>query len=676
MTDAIVRTLFRLFVSRRRLLEWVTAAQAKLNCRLDLRGSFLRLAGGVALAAVAAVLVVWIGNGPRLIAAPFVILWLLSPAGAWWASRPPPPAGLKPVTAADAQALRLIARRTWRFFETFVTAQHNMLPPDNFQEVPKPVVAHRTSPTNLGPYFFRGRRRDFGWLSMLDTVERLEVTLETMNWLERFRGHFYNWYDTQDFRPFDLKYVFSVDSGNLAGHLIALANACRELINRPVVGPEWLAGITDTLELTRESLRGLSDDRRTQTVTRKQLDEALNTLAALLQPVHITPTGVAAWLVEITRQADTVTDMARTLTEERGENFDAEVLTWAEALRASCKNHERYVELLMPWACLIVGDTPLAAVPTRAGTDLLTSPEEELGLFLDSIPNLADLPDRCEAAIGILARRRAELAAQTDRSSDSLGRADVLIDALERSAQAARSLERRLAALAERAGKIFAEMEFDFLFDTGRQLLAIGYRVADGSLDPSCYDLLASEARLASFVAIAKGDVPVRHWFRLGRALTPVDHGSALISWSGSMFEYLMPLLVMREPVGSVLEQTSRLVVHRQRKYGAELGVPWGVSESAYNVKDFELTYQYSNFGVPGLGLKRGLSEDAVIAPYATALAAMLDAEAAAKNFSRLTEAGARGRYGWYEALDYTGTRLPEGEPVAIVRAFMAHHQG
>ena len=219
-------------------------------------------------------------------------------------------------------------------------------------------------------------------------------------------------------------------------------------------------------------------------------------------------------------------------------------------------------------------------------------------------------------------------------------------------------------------------MEFGFLFDSGRQLLSIGYRVADGELDPSCYDLLASEARLASFVAIAKGDVPVRHWFRLGRALTPVDHGSALISWSGSMFEYLMPSLVMRAPAGSLLEQTSRFIVRRQMKYGAKLRVPWGVSESAYNARDIELTYQYSNFGVPGLGLKRGLSEDAVIAPYATALAAMVDPQAAARNFERLAAAGGRGRYGWYESLDYTPSRLPEGDPVAIVRAYMAHHQG
>ena len=220
------------------------------------------------------------------------------------------------------------------------------------------------------------------------------------------------------------------------------------------------------------------------------------------------------------------------------------------------------------------------------------------------------------------------------------------------------------------------EMGYGFLLDPDRKLLSIGYRVPEGTLDPSCYDLLASEARLASFIAIAKGDVPARHWFRLGRAVTPIAHGAALISWSGSMFEYLMPSLVMRAPAGSLLEQTNRLIVRRQIGYGASLGLPWGVSESAYNARDLEFTYQYSNFGVPGLGLKRGLGENAVVAPYATALATMVDPSAAARNFARLAGVGARGRYGFYEALDYTPSRLPEDASVAIVRAFMAHHQG
>ena len=262
MTDAIARTLFRLFVTRHDLLEWLTAAQAKFGLPLDIPGFYRRMAGGVALGAVAAMVVWSTGRGGQLIAAPLVILWMLSPAIAQWASRPPPILGLKPISAAEAHVLRLIARRTWRFFETFVAAEDHLLPPDNFQEDPKPVVAHRTSPTNLGLYLLSVvTAHDFGWLGTLETVKRLEATLATMNGLERFRGHFYNWYDTHDLRPLDPKYISSVDSGNLAGHLIALGNACREMVGRPVVGPAWVAGIEEALGLTRESLHALADDR-------------------------------------------------------------------------------------------------------------------------------------------------------------------------------------------------------------------------------------------------------------------------------------------------------------------------------------------------------------------------------------------------------------------------------
>jgi cyclic beta-1,2-glucan synthetase len=240
----------------------------------------------------------------------------------------------------------------------------------------------------------------------------------------------------------------------------------------------------------------------------------------------------------------------------------------------------------------------------------------------------------------------------------------------------AAALVRRLAAIADQARRLFEEMDFGFLFDPTRKLFAIGFRVRDGSLDPSYYDLLASEARLTSFLAIAKGEIPPDHWFRLGRALTPVGRGSALISWSGSMFEYLMPALVMRAPAFSLLDHTYRLVVARQMSYAAERGVPWGMSESAFNARDLAQTYQYSSFGVPGLGLKRGLSEDTVVAPYATALAAMIEPRAAIRNFARLTSEGGRGRYGFREALDYTARRLPEGATVAVVHSYMAHHQG
>jgi cyclic beta-1,2-glucan synthetase len=234
----------------------------------------------------------------------------------------------------------------------------------------------------------------------------------------------------------------------------------------------------------------------------------------------------------------------------------------------------------------------------------------------------------------------------------------------------------KLLELANTARDFAMAMDFGFLLQPEKKLLSIGFTVSTNTLDPSCYDLLASEARLASLFAIAKGEVKTRHWFHLGRAATPIGAGSALISWSGSMFEYLMPALVMRAPVGSMLEQTARRVVQRQRSYAAGLALPWGISESAYNARDIEMTYQYSNFGVPGLGLKRGLSEDRVIAPYATALAAMVDPQAAVRNFAALARLGAQSRYGFYEALDFTAARLPEGGTCAIVRSYMAHHQG
>ena len=646
MSDAIARTLYRLFVSHRLMLEWVTAAQAKLTTRLDLRGFYGAMAGGVALGAGAAMLTGFAGPSAGLIAAPFVILWMLSPAIARWASLPPQLAGAKPLPLADVLALRMTGRRTWRFFETFVTAEDHMLAPDNFQEDPKPVLAHRTSPTNLGLYLLSAiAAHDFGWIGTHELVERMEATLETMNRLELFRGHFYNWYETRDLRPLDPKYVSSVDSGNLAGHLIAFGNACREIIGRPIADSSWRSGIEDAVALTRESLPALAGDLRTHTVTTKQLGEALDALSAALDPDPQTPAGLAAQLAELALLAGSVIDIAQTLTAERGDNAGAELLIWAAAIRTSIEGHRREAESLMPWASLVTLDAKIC--PVSKETDG-SSQDKVFGTLFDSIPTLADLPDRCAEAIGILAARKTRFEAnaglirevgetgETGAIAGSRARIDAITGAFTRSANAARALERRLAALGAAADKMFDAMKFDFLFDPARHLFSIGYRVADGSLDPNCYDLLASEARLASFVAIAKGDVPALHWFRLGRGLTPVGRGSALISWSGSMFEYLMPSLVMRAPAGSLLEQTNRLVVGRQIQYGAELGTPWGVSESAYNARDLDLTYQYSNFGVPGLGLKRGLSENAVIAPYATALAAMVDAEAAARNFTRL----------------------------------------
>ncbi len=590
MSDAIMRTLWRLFVTRKHLLEWVPAAQATIGPRLDLLGFYRRMAGALVIGAAALIVASLSGHGTWILSAPFAALWIASPAAARRVSLPPRAAGRLKVSPADAHALRLIARRTWRFFETFVTPVDNMLPPDNFQEDPAPALAHRTSPTNLGLYLLSVvSARDFGWIGTGEAIERLDATLATMGRMTRFRGHFYNWYDTRDLRPLNPVYVSSVDSGNLAGHLIALANAFREWQTQPPNGATRLSGIEDALKLAREEAARLRDGRRTQTVTWRQLDDALAALSSNLRQASADGGDLAKQLAGLADEAETMADIACAFAVEHGDETCADMLFWA-----------------------------------RAGLSAIETLRRDLRESADSTASVAA----------------------------------------------------RLSVLEVTARSMALAMEFGFLLDRERTLLSVGYSVPDGALDTNCYDLLASEARLASFMAIAKGDVPARHWFRLGRAVTPVAHGAALISWSGSMFEYLMPSLVMRAPAGSLLDQTNRLIVRRQIDYGGTLRLPWGISESAYAARDLELTYQYSNFGIPGLGLKRGLGENLVIAPYATALATMVDPRAACANLARLAKAGARGRYGFYEALDYTPIRVPEGESVAIIRAFMAHHQG
>ncbi len=598
MSDAVVRTLGRLCLTRRNLLQWVTAAQASNGAYPRLRTFYRDLRWGVVVALGAGTLCALIKPEAWPVAAPLVLLWVLAPALAWRISVPSRHARPQALSAQEMRSLRLVARRTWRFFETFVDEVEHALPPDNFQEDPEPVRAHRTSPTNMGLYLLSTiAAHDFGWIGTADTVTRLETTLATMARLHRVRGHFCNWYDTRDLRPLEPIYISTVDSGNLAGHLIAVAQACRELRDRPSLGAEIVPGIRDALHLVIESARRAEHQPGPQTAPRVQLCEVAEGMMAALEDPPAAPAEWVARVEQLEIHAERLLDTAVTL--GGGEDGSAsETLVWARTVRDCIRSHARDLE------------------------------------------------------------------------------ASILLEGLDTSERAETTFGRRLEALARRAEGMVEAMDFRFLFDPSRKLFSIGYRVADRTLDPSCYDLLASEARLASFVAIAKGDVDPRHWFLLGRALTPIGSGAALVSWSGSMFEYLMPVLVMRQPAHSLLDLSCRLVVEYQIRYGADRKVPWGVSESAYNVRDVQLTYQYSDFGVPGLGLKRGLSEDVVVAPYATALAAMVEPRAAVENLARLEEAGARGAHGLYEALDYTPSRLPEEAQVAVVRAYMAHHQG
>jgi cyclic beta-1,2-glucan synthetase len=538
---AILRTAGRMLFTHTRLLEWTASSE------LDGKSSWRAMWIGPATAIAATLSLIAWNPAALVVAAPILLLWLASPAIAWWVSLP---LGRREARLAPEQVafLRTAARKTWGFFETFVGAEDHWLPPDNYQEHPVAVVAHRTSPTNMGLALLANLAAyDFGYLTAGALIERTDKALATMRSLERHRGHFYNWYDTRSLKPLPPLYISSVDSGNLACHLLTLRPGLLALADAPILAPQCF------------------DDLR---------------------------------------ESPPATVRAARLVLERF------------VLQASAEPVARQCQAAL----------------------------DELARFR--------LPD--DGAIPTLR----ELASLNDESGR---RARERIGTLER--------------LARECGEL-ASMEYGFLVDKSRQLLAIGYNVSEHRRDASCYDLLASEARAASFVAIAQGELPQESWFALGRLLTGAGGEPALLSWSGSMFEYLMPLLVMPAYENTLLERTCRAAVKRQIAYGSECGVPWGMSESGYNMVDAALNYQYRAFGVPGLGLKRGLTEDVVVAPYASALALMVAPEAACLNLQRLAAAGVEGKFGFYEAVDYTASRLQRGQSSALVRSFMAHHQG
>jgi cyclic beta-1,2-glucan glucanotransferase len=668
MADAILRTIYRKLISRKKLLEWVTAADAEREARHDLAAFFWFMFPAQLLALLAVALTLMVRPAALGVMSAFVAAWILSPFVAYWIGILRPPER-KLLSADDAQFARLVSRRTWRFFEAFVGAEDNWLPPDNFQEDPAPVIAHRTSPTNIGLLALATvSAHDLGYIASLEFLERQELTFASLAKLEKFHGHFFNWYDTKNLLPLQPQYISTVDSGNLAGHLIALKQACIELPDVKVFDERLISGLSDTIEaISVEAGRLGSFRQRTDVVTVSQLRNEIEACQRLVSATD--RDSLPSWflLFESLRQRTSeIEDIINALAHEHGEVNFKELRWWLGALQHQVSCCRRDGDTLVPWGRLL---SQLQADTAELGLES----GNQLGVLaglLHAVPTLAEAPQFCDSALLQLSALSGEC------REHSIETPAKLTAALEQGAGAAGDLLSRLSRLAHTAEQMMEEMDFKFLLDPERKVLTIGYNVSAQVADNSYYDLLASEARLASFVAIAKGDLPQEHWFRLGRQLTSVDGGRALISWTGTMFEYLMPLLVMRNYPGSLLDETYRTIVARQIEYGEERGVPWGVSESAYNVRDIHLNYQYGPFGVPGLGLKRGLIEDLVVAPYATMLAAEIDPPAAMKNLRRLEKEGALGPYGYYEAIDYTAERLPQGQSNVLIRAFMTHHQG
>ena len=669
--DAIVRTLWRMGVSRRHLLEWVTAAEAERDVGRTPEAYWRTLGPSVAVAMLLLLAGTALDPQRLAVAAVFAMIWLVGPLIAWRVSEPTAPEQTV-LSAKQTRSLRRSARKTWRFFDTFVTAQGHHLAPDNFQEDPKGEVAWRTSPTNLGLQLLSCLGAyDLGYSCLADLNSRVEATLATMAGLERYRGNFYNWYDIETLQPLRPAYVSTVDSGNLAGHLLTLRVGLLEATEAPLLGRQLLAGARDTIALALEDLQTERESLGPVGVVR-ELREALDTLSRTLDLAE-QPKDLGGWHGLLERLSANAADVEMllgsldgSLRDEMQDPTQLWPSTSVERMRAACVDAVRAVRgpfdllrELTPWAELL-GEAP---------PEVRLRPElRPLLEFVPSLVGLAEGLDRVLVALDDLAENAA--------SDESRVWAERIGRGIRDGRGVCVGLLARTRLSAEIAREMWEHTDFAMLFDEPRLLFSIGYNLTEGRLDSSFYDLLASEARVASFLAVAKGDVPQAHWFRLGRQLTDAGTGRALVSWSGSMFEYLMPLLVMRSWPGTILDETYRTVVKRQRQYAAERGVPWGVSESAFNAKDVDLTYQYQAFGVPGLGLKRGLADDVVVAPYATMLALPIDAGSVVTGLQAFSEQGAEGRYGFYESVDYTAGRVPAGERRAVVRAYFAHHQG
>lgn len=652
--DAIVRTIFRMSWSQRRLLEWKTASDSERSTDGSLSEAYRMMSFAPSLAIVLGV-VLGVYRWPMLPwALPWLLAWFASPLVAWWLSQPLP-RKLPKISPSQRQFLYKCARKTWRFFEEFVTAEENWLPPDNIQQNPNLVVAPRTSPTNIGMALLVDLAAyDFGYCSVEQLLIRTQRTFETLTRLERYRGHFYNWYETRSLTPLHPYYVSFVDSGNLAASLLVLSSGCTQLCEAPILPPRVFEGLRDTLAVLLEAARGAKEALVSADVIRKIESQ----IEALENP--------PATLRDADAQLANQKKVAAELVADPCDNPDYR--WWASAYERACNDHYRDLHYLAPWLAL---PRPPESAPASDAND----PEGALQHLRSTVARLdafATLRDVAEVQRTIQPLSDAVSSQGSKELQTWFGQWSTAL------AMAAEHAAERIKMLAEIARQCleFADMDFGLLYNSSRDLFATGYNVSERRLDASFYDLLASEARLASYIVVAGGNFGQKHWFSLGRLLTSAGKSPALLSWSGSMFEYLMPLLVMPTYEQTLLDRTYRAVVRRQIEYGRQHGVPWGISESGYNTIDQHKTYQYRAFGVPGLGLKRGLAEELVIAPYATALALMVEPVAACRNLERLAADGQEGAYGFYEAVDYTPSRLPPNATSVTVRQFMAHHQG
>lgn len=685
--DAIVRTAWRMLFTHKRLLEWNPSSEVTLCSRTDF-AAVLRVMWIAPLIAIATMLFLFLFNPSVLVVGGgILLLWLGSPAIVWWIGQPLTYRETR-LTSEQIIFLQKLSRKTWAFFETFVGPEDHWLPPDNYQEYRGAAVAHRTSPTNMGMALLANLSAyDFGYIPAGQLIERTGLTLGTMQMLAKHRGHLYNWYDTQSLEPLHPAYISTVDSGNLAGHLLTLRPGLLALADDKIMSARWLHGLHVTLLILVDAMK----ETPSKSLTQLQADIEF---ACSSQPATL----ILTWQL---------LDQWVKCAKEIADSFDAvsEELAQAGSVQQVMAEEKRHAETgvylkadddsthhaNLDHASAVVSETIHendASWWAHALVRQIRIVQDDL-MFLNPWLALPAAPDGLDDKFNIseiptlreLTSIKGKWLPKIEKwlaSPVTTAQREWLHEFQRCMTQANCRATERIAIveqLAMRSNEL-ACMAYDFLYDKSSHLLAIGYNVDELRRDTSYYDLLASEARLINFVAIAQGQLPQKSWFALGRLLTTTGGDSALLSWSGSMFEYLMPLLVMPTFDNTLLDQTYKAAVARQIEYGKQRGVPWGMSESGYNLVDVHLNYQYRAFGVPSLGLKRGLADDLVIAPYATVLALMVAPEAACLNLQQLSAKGLEGKFGFYEAIDYTPSRQRRGSTSTIVRSYMVHHQG
>ena len=639
--DAVVVTLYRVLVSKRNMLEWVTSADVEKSQDGSLAGFWSDMGVSTLFGLAAAVLAYLFQPESFLISLVFLVVWTGSPYLAYRISKEDEGTA-EPLQQDDLIDLRRITRKTWRYFEEFANAKNNYLIPDNYQEEPLRGVAYRTSPTNIGLGLLAVlSARDMGYIGMKEMIESLSNTVETIEKMEKWNGHLFNWYDTRTLEPLHPFYVSTVDSGNFVCYLITLIEGLKGYYSAPLIDGAFARGMQDTLR------SGLQD--------REELPSECGGLELIGKLDFV---DLATW----NRVLDEVI---------RGELSSCiQKPEWKAKFEKSVRKLKEEFNTFFPWAMLI-----------ESMPEVLLSGElkEKANVLIDLMAAnspLTELPDL-----------RKKIVKQIDDMNKCAARIkgvpqegylwmNQVVESVMKSDQLCRSFVNQYLELIGRIERLSSEISFQPFYNEARQLFSIGYNVDEKKLTNSYYDLLASEARQASYIAIARGEVPPKHWFMMGRLLTVVDHYKGLVSWSGTMFEYLMPLLLMKSYRNTLLDETYSFVIKSQQKYGRARNMPWGASESSFYSLDINLDYQYKAIGVPWLGLKRGLVEDAVTAPYATFLALMVSPAEAYQNIRYLKAEGLEGPYGFYEAADYTPERMNAQTKKMIIKSFMAHHQG